>query len=53
MLIAATALVRFMDLREIHGVVRLDRLRKSEFVQALVCFVGVVARGVASRWRSR
>ncbi|MGF6483707.1 MFS superfamily sulfate permease-like transporter [Paraburkholderia sp. JPY419] len=33
---------------EVQGVLRLYRLRKSEFVQAVVCFVGVAILGVVN-----
>lgn len=44
--LAAVVIAACLGMLEIRGVVRLYRLRKSEFVQALVCFVGVVVLGV-------
>ena len=44
--LAAVVIAACLGMLEIHGVVGLYRLRKSEFVQALVYFVGVVMLGV-------
>jgi high affinity sulfate transporter 1 len=46
--LAAVVVAASLGLLEIRGVRRLYRLRPSEFVQSLVCFVGVVLLGVVN-----
>jgi MFS superfamily sulfate permease-like transporter len=46
--LAAVVVAESLGLLEIRGVRRLYRLRPSEFVQSLVCFVGVVLLGVVN-----
>ncbi|CAL8481622.1 SulP family inorganic anion transporter [Caballeronia sp. S22] len=46
--LAAVVIAACLGLLEVHGVMRLYRLRKSEFVQALACFVGVAVLGVVN-----
>ena len=46
--LAAIVIAACLGMLEVRGVVRLWRLRKSEFVQALVCFAGVAALGVVN-----
>ncbi|WP_025596966.1 SulP family inorganic anion transporter [Burkholderia sp. WSM2230] len=46
--LAAVVIAASLGLLEMRGVLRLYRLRRSEFVQALVCFLGVVLSGVVA-----
>ncbi|AZQ55664.1 SulP family inorganic anion transporter [Burkholderia cenocepacia] len=46
--LAAVVIAACLNMVEVRGVVRLYRLRKSEFVQAVVCFVGVAVLGVVN-----
>lgn len=46
--LAAVVIAACVNMVEVRGVKRLYRLRKSEFVQAVVCFVGVAVLGVVN-----
>jgi len=46
--LAAVVIAACVNMIEVRGVMRLYRLRKSEFVLALVCFVGVAVLGVVN-----
>ncbi|SAK85771.1 sulfate transporter [Caballeronia catudaia] len=46
--LAAVVIAACLSMLEVGGVMRLYRLRKSEFVQALVCFAGVAVLGVVN-----
>jgi len=46
--LAAVVIAASLGLLETRGMLRLYRLRRSEFVQALVCFLGVVLSGVVA-----
>ncbi len=46
--LAAVVIAACVTIIEIRGVIRLFRLRLSEFAQAMVCFVGVVCVGVVN-----
>ncbi|WP_175822037.1 SulP family inorganic anion transporter [Burkholderia sp. BCC0419] len=46
--LAAVVIAACLNMVEVRGVMRLYRLRKSEFVQAVVCFVGVAILGVVN-----
>ncbi|WP_128598460.1 SulP family inorganic anion transporter [Paraburkholderia kirstenboschensis] len=46
--LAAVVIAASLALLETRGVLRLYRLRRGEFVQALVCFIGVVLSGVVA-----
>ncbi|WP_322084186.1 SulP family inorganic anion transporter [Burkholderia sp. BCC1972] len=46
--LAAVVIAACLNMVEVRGVTRLYRLRKSEFVQAVVCFVGVAVLGVVN-----
>jgi high affinity sulfate transporter 1 len=46
--LAAVVIAACLGLLEVRGVIRLYRLRKSEFVQALACFAGVAVLGVVN-----
>jgi high affinity sulfate transporter 1 len=46
--LAAVVIAACLSMLEVRGVMRLYRLRKSEFVQALVCFAGVAVLGVVN-----
>ncbi|WP_081061849.1 SulP family inorganic anion transporter [Burkholderia territorii] len=46
--LAAVVIAACVNMIEVPGVVRLYRLRKSEFMQAVACFVGVAAVGVVN-----
>lgn len=46
--LAAVVIAACLGMLEVRGVMRLYRLRKSEFVQSLVCFAGVAVLGVVN-----
>ncbi|SEJ41750.1 SulP family inorganic anion transporter [Paraburkholderia diazotrophica] len=46
--LAAVVIAACLGMIEVRGMIRLYRLRKSEFVQAFVCFVGVAVVGVVN-----
>ncbi|RKU04692.1 sodium-independent anion transporter [Burkholderia sp. Nafp2/4-1b] len=46
--LAAVVIAACINMVEVRGIVRLYRLRKSEFVQAVACFAGVAALGVVN-----
>ncbi|MEX3791409.1 SulP family inorganic anion transporter [Paraburkholderia sp. BR14374] len=46
--LAAVVIAACVNMIEVRGVMRLYRLRKSEFVQAIVCFLGVAILGVVN-----